>query len=52
MKDEILEERIKENEELFTEEELKCINDNIGLSKKIYLLGILDGIKTIGKNLH
>lgn len=43
MKDEIIEERIKENKELFTEKELNYIYDNFDLVKKIYLLGLING---------
>lgn len=40
----IVKERIKENKNLFTEEELQFINNNVNAIKKIYLLGILDKI--------
>lgn len=36
---EVIEERIKENEKQFTNEELDLINKNKKLIKKIYLLG-------------
>lgn len=39
---EIVKERIKENEKLFSKKELKLINLNCNLIKKIYLLGALD----------
>ena len=35
-------ERLKENENLFTEEELKNINMNKECAKKIYLLGFIN----------
>ncbi len=38
----IVVERIKENKKLFNEKELKIINDNVNIIKKIYILGILD----------
>ena len=38
----IVKERIKENEDLFTMEELKFITDNDNIIKKVYFLGILD----------
>lgn len=38
----IVKERIKENENLFEEEELKIVNDNIKITKKIYLLGLIN----------
>lgn len=41
--EEIVKERVKENEKLFTEEELKFIKDNGKLIKKIYLLGLING---------
>lgn len=40
--EEILKERIEENEELFSGEELKIIKDNVNIIEKIYLIGILD----------
>lgn len=39
-----VQERIKENEELFTEEELTVINNNNIILKKIYLLGFKNSI--------
>ena len=39
----ILEERIINNKDMFTEIELKYMKNNIKLINKIYLLGILDG---------
>ncbi len=42
MKNEIIEERIKENKEIFSKEELQIITKNNILIKKIYLLGVLD----------
>ena len=45
--EELIKERIKTNENLFTEEELKIINSNDILIEKIYLLGILDNIKNL-----
>lgn len=38
----IVKERIKENEKLFTGEELKVIKDNANIIEKVYLIGILD----------
>lgn len=52
MKDEIIEERIKENKELFAEKELKYMSDNFDLVKKIYLLGLINGREIYGKNLQ
>ncbi len=37
-------ERIKTNTNLFTEEELTLVKNNIALIEKIYILGILDNI--------
>lgn len=42
MKNEIIEERIKENKEIFSKEELQIITKNNILIKKISLLGVLD----------
>lgn len=41
--EEILKERIKENENLFNEEEIVLLNNNIKSIKKIYLLGLING---------
>lgn len=41
--DDFINERIKENKALFTKEELEIIKNNIKLTNKIYLFGILDG---------
>lgn len=41
--EEIVKERVKENEELFTMEELKFIKDNSKILKKVYLLGLVNG---------
>lgn len=38
----LVKERIKENEKLFTGEELKVIKDNANIIEKVYLIGILD----------
>ena len=40
--EEIVKERIKENEKLFSKEELETINSSIKVVKKIYLLAFLD----------
>lgn len=40
--EEIVKERIKENEKLFSKEELEVINSSIKVVKKIYLLAFLD----------
>lgn len=41
--EEIVKERVKENQELFTEEEIKYIKKNIKTIKKIYLIGLING---------
>lgn len=41
--EEILKERIKENEKLFNKKELKIVKENKNIIEKIYLIGILDG---------
>lgn len=41
--EQIIKDRIKENENLFSEEELLIINSNIKVIKKIYLLGLTNG---------
>lgn len=43
MKEEIVRERIKENESLFTYEEKRCMDNNFNLIKKTYLLGLING---------
>lgn len=40
--EEIVKERIKENEKLFSKEELEIINNSIKVVKKTYLLAFLD----------
>lgn len=40
--EQIVKERIKENKKLFNEKELKIINNNVNIIKKVYILGILD----------
>ncbi len=40
--EQIVKERIEENKKLFNEKELKIINNNVNIIKKIYILGILD----------
>lgn len=37
-----IEERIEENKELFTDEELKTIDNNFAVIKKIYILGMIN----------
>lgn len=39
---EIVKDRIKLNEKLFSEEETKMILDNVEVFSRIYLLGLLD----------
>ena len=43
---EICKERIKDNKELFLNEELIFIQDNLTTIKKIYMLGLIDGKNT------
>lgn len=50
--EEIVKERVQENEKLFTKEELNFIKDNSNLVEKIYLLGSMDCCFTNGKNLQ
>lgn len=38
----IVKERIKENEKLFSVEELKIVNENFNVVTKVYLLGLID----------
>jgi len=47
--EEIVKERIKENEKLFSEEELKTIENNIILTKKVYMIGLVNGKQIYGK---
>lgn len=41
--EEVLKERIEENEELFNKKELSLLNNNIKIIKKIYLMGLING---------
>lgn len=50
--EEILKERIKENENLFNEEQIITINKNLNVFSKIYLLGLINGRQIYGNNLH
>ncbi len=43
---------INSNKELFSKNELKIINNNIEITKKIFLLGILSGREIYGNNLQ
>lgn len=47
--EEIVKERIKENEKLFSEEELETIENNIILTKKVYMIGLVNGKQIYGK---
>lgn len=47
--EEWIEERIKENVELFSKEELKIVKSNFKLMKKVYLMGLING-REIYKN--
>lgn len=40
--EELVKERIKENEKLFNKEELILLNNNVSIIKKVYLLALLD----------
>lgn len=52
MKEEIVRDRIKENETLFTKEDLKIIEKSFETIKKIYLIGLINGREIYGKNLQ
>lgn len=39
----LVKERIKENEKLFTGEELIFLNNHVNIIKKVYLMGVIDG---------
>ena len=41
--EEYVKERIKENEKLFSKEDLEIINSSIKVIKKIYLIGLVNG---------
>lgn len=43
---------INNNKELFSENELEIINQNIKIVKKIFLLGLLSGREIYGKYLQ
>jgi len=47
--EEIVKERIKENEKLFSKEELKTIENNIILTKKVYMIGLVNGKQIYGE---
>lgn len=47
--EEIVKERIKENKKLFSKEELKTIENNIILTKKVYMIGLVNGKQIYGK---
>ena len=47
--EEIVKERIKENKKLFSKEELKTIENNIILTKKVYVIGLVNGKQIYGK---
>jgi hypothetical protein len=47
--EEIVKERIKENEKLFSKEELETIENNIILTKKVYMIGLVNGKQIYGK---
>ena len=40
--EELVKERIKENEKLFNKEELILLNNNVSIIKKVYLLALWD----------
>lgn len=48
----IIKERIKENINLFTNEELRLINKSMEIMKKMYLLGLINGKEIYGKKLQ
>lgn len=47
-----LEERIEQNRDLFTKDELIIIDKNDIITIKIYLLGLIDGREIYGKKLQ
>lgn len=47
-----LEERIEQNRNLFTKDELIIIDKNDIITIKIYLLGLIDGREIYGKKLQ
>lgn len=50
--EEILKERIEENKKLFNKKELKTINNNFNIIKKIYILGLINARQIYGNNLQ
>lgn len=42
MEEKIIKERIEENEELFTEDELEIVEENFSVIKKVYLIGLIN----------
>lgn len=49
---EIVRERIRENEELFDNEEYSILEENINLAKKMYILGFINARDIYGNNLQ
>lgn len=45
--EEYVEQRIEECKEIFSLEEYKIINDNKNFTKKVYILGALDGYTSV-----
>lgn len=41
--------RIESNKENFTDEEMKIIKENESVTKKMYSLGVLDGLNILAK---
>lgn len=48
----IVKKRIEENKELFSLEEHSIIENNINLTKKIYILGFINARDIYGNNLQ
>lgn len=46
---EVAEQRIKANEKMFTQEEMKMIQNNIEMAAKIYSLGNIDTVNALLK---
>lgn len=48
--DNIFLERLKDNKNIFTKEEMNIIKNNINTFKKVYFIGVNDGYITLNKN--
>ena len=50
--EEIVKQRVEENQEFFSKKEIEVINNNFIIMKKIYLLGLLNGKEIYGNKFQ